>query len=53
MPKGENPFDANNIDGIVWHRNELQNLQQIQVYGHIPKDKALFDITFNAINAIN
>ncbi|OAQ40688.1 hypothetical protein A5893_07030 [Pedobacter psychrophilus] len=50
MPKAENPFDANNIDGIVWHRNEIQNLPQIQVYGHTPKSEALFDATYNAIN---
>lgn len=50
MPKTENPFDANNIDGIVWHRNEIQSLPQIQVYGHTPKEEALFDAAVNAIN---
>ncbi len=50
MPKAENPFDPNNVDGIVWHRNEIQNLPQIQVYGHTPKVEAIFDATYNAIN---
>ncbi|MBK0384214.1 serine/threonine protein phosphatase [Pedobacter sp. SD-b] len=50
MPKTENPFDPNNPDGVVWHRDEIQDLPQIQAYGHTPKEEAVFDAATNAIN---
>lgn len=26
----ENPFDENNIDGVLWNRNELKNISKIK-----------------------
>ncbi len=46
----DDPFNAKNEDGVVWHRNEIKKLTQLQVYGHTPQDEAVFDAQVNAIN---
>ncbi|WP_442795543.1 metallophosphoesterase family protein [Pelobium manganitolerans] len=46
----ENPFDPNNKEGVVWQRNETKKLPQLQVFGHTPKEDALYDANVHAIN---
>ena len=46
----DDPFNAENQDGVVWHRNKIKKLAQLQVYGHTPQEEAVFDKTANAIN---
>ncbi len=46
----KNPFDANNPEGVVWQRNETKKLKQLQIYGHTPKESALYDINTHSIN---
>lgn len=46
----DDPFNAENEDGVVWHRNKIKRLEQLQVYGHTPQDEAIFDADTNAIN---
>ena len=35
-PNTENPFDAENRNGVVWTRQSLENLGKVQVVGHTP-----------------
>lgn len=46
----KNPFDANNPEGVVWQRNETKKLAQLQIYGHTPKESAVYDINTHSIN---
>lgn len=46
----KDPFDPNNPEGVVWQRNETKKMDQLQIYGHTPKDAALYDANSNSIN---
>lgn len=48
----ENPFDENNIDGVLWNRKELKNINKIQVHGHTPllKNEPAFNKSSNSWN---
>ncbi len=46
----DEPFNSENPEGVVWHRSEIKKLDQLQVYGHTPKEQAVFDASSNAIN---
>ncbi len=46
----ENPFDPDNKQGVVWQRNETKKLEQLQIYGHTPKEAALYDVNSHSIN---
>lgn len=32
----DQPFDKQNMDGVLWNRNPLKNTGQLQVHGHTP-----------------
>jgi len=46
----EEPFDPNNPEGVVWQRNETKKLERLQIYGHTPKEAALYDANSHSIN---
>lgn len=46
----KHPFDAKNPEGVVWQRNETKKLDQLQIYGHTPKESAVYDANIHAIN---
>lgn len=46
----ENPFDPENKEGVVWQRNITKKLEQLQVFGHTPKEAAVYDMNTHAIN---
>lgn len=46
----ENPFDAKNPEGVVWQRNETKKLDRLQIFGHTPKETAVYDSKTHAIN---
>lgn len=45
-----NPFDADNRDGVVWTRQSLQNLGKVQIVGHTPTQsgKPEYDLRSNS-----
>ncbi len=46
----DDPFNPNNPEGVVWQRNETKKLEQLQIYGHTPKDAALYDANTHSID---
>jgi serine/threonine protein phosphatase 1 len=50
IPDSKDAFDPQNKDGVVWHRNEIVKLKQLQIYGHTPKQDAIYNAAFHAIN---
>ncbi|HEX7366824.1 MAG TPA: metallophosphoesterase family protein [Pelobium sp.] len=46
----KDPFDPKNPEGVVWQRNETKKLDKLQIYGHTPKEAALYDANSNSIN---
>nr|WP_294897513.1 metallophosphoesterase family protein [uncultured Pedobacter sp.] len=46
----ENPFDPKNPEGVVWQRNETKKLERLQIYGHTPKEAALYDANTHSID---
>jgi len=46
----EDPFDPNNPEGVVWQRNETIKLDRLQIFGHTPKETALYDANTHSIN---
>lgn len=48
----ENPFDENNMDGVLWNRNLLKNVDKVQVHGHTPllTNEPLFNDLSNSWN---
>ena len=48
----ENPFDENNMDGVLWNRNKLKNINKIQLHGHSPllTNKPSFNSISNSWN---
>ncbi|MFC5284816.1 metallophosphoesterase [Pedobacter alpinus] len=44
------PFNADNKEGVVWQRNETIKLKQLQIFGHTPKESALYDFNSHSIN---
>jgi len=52
ISKTENPFDENNIDGVLWNRKVLKNIDKIQIHGHTPllKNEPYYNTISNAWN---
>ncbi len=52
LSQTENPFDENNMDGVLWNRNELINVNKVQVHGHSPllKNEPIFNAKSNSWN---
>jgi serine/threonine protein phosphatase 1 len=52
IAKTEKPFDENNIDGVLWNRNELKNIGKVQIHGHTPllKKEPVFNNISNSWN---
>ncbi|MEO5911542.1 MAG: metallophosphoesterase [Pelobium sp.] len=46
----DDPYNAENEAGVVWHRDKIKKLPQLQVYGHTPQDEAVFDPETNSID---
>lgn len=46
----EDPFNPNNPEGVLWQRNETKKLDRLQIYGHTPKEAALYDANSHSIN---
>ncbi|HET8830217.1 MAG TPA: hypothetical protein VFM79_12805, partial [Pelobium sp.] len=44
------PYNPNNPEGVVWQRNETKKLDRLQIYGHTPKETALYDANSHSIN---
>lgn len=45
----EDPFNPKNIDGVLYHRNEIKKLDQLQVFGHTPQNNACYDSNSHSI----
>lgn len=43
------PFDEHNRDGVLYHRNEIKKLKQLQVYGHTPQNNINYDAGTHSI----
>jgi serine/threonine protein phosphatase 1 len=50
LPYDSLPFEPENKDGVVWHRNPIVKLEKLQIFGHTPQENAVFDIDINGIN---
>ncbi len=46
----DDPFNAKNPEGVVWQRNETKKLERLQIYGHTPKETAVYDANTHSIN---
>jgi serine/threonine protein phosphatase 1 len=43
------PFNPDNVDSVLYQRKGIRRLQQLQVYGHTPAEKAKYDEASHAI----
>jgi serine/threonine protein phosphatase 1 len=43
------PFNPDNVDSVLYQRNVIKKLEQLQVYGHTPVEKARYDEATHAI----
>ncbi|WP_420573176.1 metallophosphoesterase family protein [Kordia sp.] len=52
ISESKNPFDENNMDGVIWNRKELKNINKIQIHGHTPilKNEPVFNKLSNSWN---
>ncbi len=46
----KDPFDPDNKEGVVWQRNETKKLEKLQIFGHTPKQAAVYDASSHSIN---
>src|SRR6478672_1220665 len=45
----EEPFNPKNMDGVLYHRNEIKPMEQLQIFGHTPQNNACYDSKAHAI----
>lgn len=45
----DHPFDADNLDGVLYYRGPIKRLDKLQVFGHTPQDLVHYDEQTNAI----
>jgi serine/threonine protein phosphatase 1 len=50
LPHDSLPFEPDNREGVVWHRNPILKLEKLQVFGHTPQENAVYDVDINGIN---